>query len=455
MHRINSTPAVAPTAIRVPIDRDARRAQVAQWREEGLTWREVGRRLGVSGQRANQLFSKEIRGGGPAARRAQDLDALRKKVGEYLESYGPLPREVVAEEFTITPKHLAELQLPAHFFVAAKQKASERHFSDSQIHDSLNLAAASIPGSVLTAGAYSAWASQFPTGTHISLPGIYLRGSWRDACAAAGVACGEPRRSYDRRWDVTDVLEIVAEFVELCFEQQVTATYHRYDLEQRQHEDWPSGSTLRKLMGVGWAQIIQMSAAHSSDPISTTCTVPPSVVEPIVVGTEPEVDTAPPSEREHPDTELMRLPNAGRLLEFTGALIGTSTSQRDGDLRWTEMAMYRTAGGNYVTQIVGRSVIAHRSGCPSLERRDLEAQSERPGMRSCDECGHPPAGPVVYPELDRSSARVSETAAQAIASLYGHGDRGPFLTNVARRVIESACAKDDAIAGAYYVEVIA
>ncbi len=345
--------------------------------------------------------------------------------------------------------------MPAHFFVAAKQKAGERHFSDSQIHDSLKLAAASIPGSVLTAGAYSAWASQFPTGTHISLPGIYLRGSWRDACAAAGVACGEPRRSYDRRWDVTDVLEIVAEFVELCFERQVTATYNRYDIEQRQHEDWPSGSTLRKLMGVGWAQIVQMSAAHSSDSISTTCSFPPSVVEPIAVGIEAEVDTAPTGERQHPDMELMRLPNAGRLLESTGALIGTSTSQRYGDLRWTEMALYRTAGGNYVTQIVGRSVIAHRSGCPSLERRDLEAQSERPGMRSCDECGHPPAGPVVYPELDRSSARVSETAAQAIASLYGHGDRGPFLTNVARRVIESACAKDDAIAGAYYVEVIA
>ena len=454
MHRINSTPAVAPTAIRVPIDRDARRAQVAQWREEGLTWREVGRRLGVSGQRANQLFSKEIRGGGPAARRAQDLDALRKKVGEYLESYGPLPREVVAEEFAITPKRLAELGLPAHFFIAAKQTAGERHFSDSQVHDSLRLAAASVSGSILTAGAYLTWVSQFPTGTHISLPGIYLRGSWRDACAAAGVACGEPRRSYDRRWDVEDILGIVAEFVELCFERQVTATYKRYDNEQRQHQDWPSGSTLRKLMGVGWAQIIQMSAAHSSDPVSTTCTFPPSVVEPIVLGTEAEADTAPPAERQHPGMELMRLPNGNREVEFTGALIGTSTSQRDGDPRWTEMAMYRTAGGNYVTQIVGRSSVAHRPGCGQLERKHLESTPAN-GGQPCDDCSHLPAGPVVYPELDRSSTRVSETAAQTIASLYRHGDRGLYLSYVAQRLIESACANDTAIAAAYYIEGIA
>jgi hypothetical protein len=48
-----------------------------------------------------------------------------------------------------------------------------------------------------------------------------------------------------------------------------------------------------------------------------------------------------------------------RRLSFQGKLIGKSSTRRSGSLRWTDISIYRTAGGQYIVQREGLSLVYH------------------------------------------------------------------------------------------------
>lgn len=54
----------------------------------------------------------------------------------------------------------------------------------------------------------------------------------------------------------------------------------------------------------------------------------------------------------HQDIELK---DGERTVEFTGVLLGRSSSAAPGKTRWAEISIYRTVGGKYIVAGVGRT----------------------------------------------------------------------------------------------------
>ena len=52
-----------------------------------------------------------------------------------------------------------------------------------------------------------------------------------------------------------------------------------------------------------------------------------------------------------------------RVITFDGDRLGHVTSWRSSAPRWTEMSLYRTEGGSFVLEKVGRSVMCHVPTC--------------------------------------------------------------------------------------------
>lgn len=151
-----------------------------------------------------------------------------------------------------------------------------------------------------------------------------------------------------------------------------------------------------------------------------------------------------------------------RQLEFDGELLAMSTSKSIGRTRWVEFELYRTVGGQYVLSRVGRSVYYHDPSCPVVKRNRIPAvffdEIDHEDMLPCESCmPHPSSEDAqVCPEQPRYWAQVSSEAEGIVESLQKFDDNGTrYLTNVARRLLTEASARDDAIRDEFYHERIA
>lgn len=120
-------------------------------------------------------------------------------------------------------------------------------FSDEQLLDGLRAAAAEL-GEPLTAGGYDAW----QRGRDIAgSPALLIRrfGSWRNACAAAGLQANATR-STSRRWSEEDVVAVVARYLR---SPGATGSFADYSAWAHGQEDVPSGATLRQR--APWAEL--------------------------------------------------------------------------------------------------------------------------------------------------------------------------------------------------------
>jgi hypothetical protein len=104
-----------------------------------------------------------------------------------------------------------------------------------------------------------------------------------------------------------------------------------------------------------------------------------------------------------------------RELHFTGVKLADVSSRSGTKRRWIELRLYRTTGGNYVVERVGRSVIKG--------------------------------------EVQFYFAQVCETAAAVVETLYAKDDEGAwFLSGVSRDVLEEAGEADRELRRAYMTE---
>ncbi|MEZ0577268.1 homing endonuclease associated repeat-containing protein [Nocardioides sp. MH1] len=125
--------------------------------------------------------------------------------------------------------------------------ARPQEFTDRQLAAAVAAASAEL-GEPLTVGAYDAWQRGRDDAAS---PALLVRrfGSWKQACAAAGVATNATR-STSRRWSDDDVARIVARYLR---SPGSTGSFADYSAWARDQADVPSGATLRQRHP--WAQI--------------------------------------------------------------------------------------------------------------------------------------------------------------------------------------------------------
>jgi hypothetical protein len=150
--------------------------------------------------------------------------------------------------------------------------------------------------------------------------------------------------------------------------------------------------------------------------------------------------------------------DGSRTLQFSGKLLGESSSWRDGSLRWIEFKLYRTENGKYILSRVGVSLVFHSSTCALVKRYGL-AEAQAPEIRKdaspCEECLPERDLPILFPEKDRTWAQVSDDAEPVLDALYKYDQNGArYLTHVAKRLLEDAAELDDQIDNVYRVEII-
>lgn len=150
-----------------------------------------------------------------------------------------------------------------------------------------------------------------------------------------------------------------------------------------------------------------------------------------------------------------RVKNGPRTIEFDGDKLSSSSSKSDKP-RWVEFNLYLTAGGSYVLERIGHSLIYHDIGCDVVERSGLKLRPEDqvgPEHVPCDLCEpdiHDP-NDIIIIEKPRYFGLWSENPDTVLESLYGTRN---YMTKVAERLIEDAAQYDQRLERAYRIEYI-
>jgi hypothetical protein len=155
---------------------------------------------------------------------------------------------------------------------------------------------------------------------------------------------------------------------------------------------------------------------------------------------------------------MYEVKDGSRTLQFSGRLLGESSSWRRGSTRWIEFKLYKTENGSYILSRVGVSLVFHGAACPLVKRYGLvEASSEELKLDSlpCEECYPSKTLPIIFPEKDRTWAQVSEDPEPVLDALYKYDAGGArYLTHVAQRLLEQAAKYDEKIESIYRIEMI-
>lgn len=150
-----------------------------------------------------------------------------------------------------------------------------------------------------------------------------------------------------------------------------------------------------------------------------------------------------------------------RLLTFTGTMLGTVSSRQDSSqMRWTEMSLYRTDGGSYILEKVGRSVVTHIPGCIAIIGTIPRFQDAHPGDDPDEGYVYHDCVPDEYDftqllvEEDRFWAVIAQEPDKIVDALYRKQDDMRFLPRVAMKLLEQASIEDPALARSWRVEEI-
>lgn len=163
-----------------------------------------------------------------------------------------------------------------------------------------------------------------------------------------------------------------------------------------------------------------------------------------------------------PETKNYRIIATPEIYEFTGRLIGFATSEDPNDddcLRWTEIYIYRTVGGNYISHVIGRSLIYHDAdGCRTGKMtrvHTLLQQEKNPNADEsvpCPECTpltleeFPPSA-TVRRETDRHTVRKAENVKILVTNLQQRRQRdgSMYLSTVSQHALAMAAENDPSL----------
>lgn len=154
-----------------------------------------------------------------------------------------------------------------------------------------------------------------------------------------------------------------------------------------------------------------------------------------------------------------RVQDGSRILTFEGRLLGAVSSKRSAP-RWSELRLYKTHGGSYVLEKVGRSVVLHIPGCKSVLGKIPRFEDEHPGDDPDDGYWYDDCVPDIYDitsllvEKDRHWALIADDPAQIIDALYRRRDGARHLPRLSIELLEKVSREDREISGSYLVERI-
>jgi hypothetical protein len=155
---------------------------------------------------------------------------------------------------------------------------------------------------------------------------------------------------------------------------------------------------------------------------------------------------------------MYEVKDGSRTLQFSGSLLGKSTSWRKGSTRWIEFELYRTDSGSYILSRVGVSLVYHGAACPLVKRYGLQEVSYGHLAKDslpCEECEPDASADLVFPEKHRYWAQVSDDPTAVLDALYKYDSSGArYLTNVAQRLLETSASNDGKIDQVFKFEVI-
>lgn len=159
-------------------------------------------------------------------------------------------------------------------------------------------------------------------------------------------------------------------------------------------------------------------------------------------------------------SQRFNLRDGQRPVTFLGWKLGDADSQSGNDVRWTELALYRTLSNKYVFEKIGRSDVFHSARCTRRSKGKEyttldDAMPEDAGPEDtaenlfvpCPDCKPDRNESPIFAERDIPSVAVFETPVAAIESMYRNdNDGGKFLSRVARTLLEKAADNDEQIA---------
>jgi hypothetical protein len=144
--------------------------------------------------------------------------------------------------------------------------------------------------------------------------------------------------------------------------------------------------------------------------------------------------------------------DGNRLLTFDGELLASVSSREPDKDRWTEMSVFKTQGGSYILEKVGRSVRLPLPGCSDIINDLPLFQQEHPGddpdvgYSWCERCS-PPIGeeydfPSLLVEEDRFWATISTDPEVIIDALWRKREGYRRLPRISVQLLNDLCQVD-------------
>lgn len=154
-----------------------------------------------------------------------------------------------------------------------------------------------------------------------------------------------------------------------------------------------------------------------------------------------------------------QIKDRGSILRFEGVKLAESSS-RDYKPRWIEFTLYKTTGGQYIIERVGRSIVFHRGTCRTVEKNNLSSVycTDIPSDHEPCEWCRPSRIDLdgLYPERERPYYIECKTAKGVVRELTSQ-DRDndtEYITNVARKLLDDASKMDADIHDHYKIRTI-
>lgn len=151
---------------------------------------------------------------------------------------------------------------------------------------------------------------------------------------------------------------------------------------------------------------------------------------------------------------------------FKGLRLAYVSSERGHKPRWTDIVIYKTSGGRYLTDRVGVSAVAHVGNCPvlsqygrkiaagvdSIASTELAATERTP----CNVCRpdlhvllHSDPASLLF-ERDRHVVVLADTPEKLIESLHQQREGRMILGSLAASALQLAADRDPVLASRFY-----